>query len=569
MPDAGSPPTGAAHLVDALVANGIDLLVGLPGTQTLPIDRVVADRPDLRYVMARHETAIPHVAWGYFETVGRPAATLTVPGPGETNAMHGLKNALEDSVPIVHLTGDAHPDERGKKPIHEIDPGTYDPVVKENVSPATAVDLPAAIERGITRALTPPMGPVRLGVPHRLLTEPVAPAPATVEPERVSRDVGGRLDAAADVLAGAERPVVYVGGGARRSPDGRAAVAALVDALDAAVLTSYKGKGVVPEDDPRFLGVTGGSLPPGARRVLAAADGVIALGTDFDGVTTADWDIAFGESLVHVTLDPDAIGAAYPADVGVVADVATAVESLLDRLGDREPARRWTPEAVGRAVRDEYQDHLHETGLLEDGPPLNTPAALRAVGNALPAESIVTADVGGFRLWAMQAFPVPAPTEFIAAGSWAGMGVGLPAAIGAKLARPETPVVCLTGDGGLLMCVHELATAVEENLDVVLVVSNNSDYGIISKKAATQPVDGDHPFAWASPDFTTIAEGFGWHATAVADAPALAAAVEAALARDGPTLVDVDIAQREPSAAAGAAFETAIDPRAFVDESTD
>ncbi|MEF8852037.1 MAG: thiamine pyrophosphate-binding protein [Haloarculaceae archaeon] len=554
---------GAAHVYDALLDAGVGLLVGLPGTQTVPLDRVVAARDEMRYVMARHETAVPHVAWGHYEVSGVPAATLTVPGPGETNAMHGLKNALNDSVPILHVTGDAHPDDRGKGPIHEIEPDTYDNVVKENVVVESPRDLPAAVERGVERALTPPMGPVRLGVPSAFLANEVAAPAASVDPERVTRENGDHYDAAAALLAEARRPLVWVGGGAVRSPGGTAAVRALVDELDAPAVTTYKSKGAVPEDDPHFLGVASGSLPPGGRRALARADVVCALGTDFDGLATGDWTYEVGERLVHVTLDPDDLDQGYEADVGIVADAAEAASAIRERLADRssdgagdgvDASDRWDGAEVGRAVRAEYRDHLANEGLFEatdEG--FHTAGVLRTVRETTPDDAIVTVDVGGFRLWAMQAFAAFEPDELVAAGSWAGMGVGLPAAIGAKVARPDRPVVCLSGDGGLLMCVHELATVVQEDLDVTLVVSNNSDYAIISKQL--QETD-EAAFAWDSPDFPAVAEGFGWDATAVDDRARLEAALRDALDSDAPTLVDVTTPTEEPSAAAAADFET-------------
>ncbi|WP_226021447.1 thiamine pyrophosphate-binding protein [Halomicrobium salinisoli] len=549
--------TGGEYVYEALVDAGLDLLVGLPGTQTLPLDRVVADRDEMRYVMARHETAVPHVAWAYYEVSGTPAATLTVPGPGETNAMHGLKNALEDSVPLVHVTGDAHPDERGKGPIHEIDPDTYDDVVKENVVVESRRDLPAAVERGIERALTPPYGPVRLGIPSRFLGEAFAAPTATVEPERVTRENGPAFDAAADLLADAERPLLYVGGGVRRSADGTRAVAALADELEATVLASYKGKGVFPEDDPRFLGVGGSHLPASARRAVAAADAVVALGADLDGLATDHWTLPLDDGLVHVTLDPDALGAAYEPAVGIVDDAATAARALGDRLAGRPAPDRWDPAAVGAAAREAYRDHLDGEGLFGAGESgIHTPAVLETVRETVPDDAVVTTDVGGFRLWTLQAVPVYEPDAFVTAGSWAGMGIGLPAAVGAKLARPERPVVCLSGDGGLLMCTQELATAAEEDLAIVLVVSNDADYGIISKSPEIHREGSDHAFAWESPDYATVAEGFGWTGASVADADALAGALRAALGRDGPTLIDVSVPADEPSAPDAADFET-------------
>jgi len=547
---------GGDYVYEALLDAGVDLLVGIPGTQTLPLDRTVVERDEMAYVMARHETAVPHVAWGYYESGGGVAATLTVPGPGDTNAMHGLKNASEDCVPILHVSADVNPEDRGKGPIHEIEADTFDNAVKENVAVESALELPAKLAGGIESALEPPTGPVRLGVPSRILDEAVSAPAATVSPEQTTWDAADDAAAAADLLAAADRPVVYLGGGARRSPGATAAVRELVEDLDAPVVASYKGKGVFPEDDPRFLGVTGSHLPAGAERVLDRADVVLALGTDFDGVATAHWSIPMGEQLIHVTLDPSAVGASYDPDVAVLADVADAVGAIRDGLAG---AGGWDGGAVASAVRTEYRETLETAGLFEDGAPLNTPGVLEAVRESTPRDAPVAADVGGFRLWAMQTFTAYDPERYVAAGSWAGMGVGLPAAIGAAFANPDEPVVCLTGDGGLMMCIHELHTAAEYDLDVTVVVSNNADYGVISKSPKIEQYTEGHQFTWGSPDFATVAEGFGCRGTRVESLDELRAAVDDAVGRDGPDLIDVPIETDEPSAAEAADYESTVD----------
>jgi acetolactate synthase-1/2/3 large subunit len=555
-----STARGSDYLYQALVDSGVELLVGLPGTQTLPLDRTVAERSEMDYLMARHETAIPHIAWGYYEAGGGVAATLTVPGPGDTNSMHGLKNALEDCVPIVHVSADANPAERGKGPIHEIEPDTYDNVVKANLNVEKPVELAEQVERGIEIALTPPYGPVRLGVPSNILRGAVDLPGADVSPERVSFDNRRAYERAAALVREASRPVVYVGGGARRSEGGPRAVRELLEELDVPVVTSYKGKGVVPGDDPRHLGVTAGYLPPGSKRVLADADVVLALGTDFDGVTTGHWELSMGDSLVHVNLAADDIDEGYEADVVLRADVAEAVDALLERLrGSVSSTERWDGAAVAGAVQSEYLDHLDEAGLLAESSPAKTPAVLRALREVIPREAVVTTDIGGHRLWANEVFEAYSPETYVTAGSWAGMGVGLPAAVGAKMARPDRDVVTLTGDGGLMMCVHELHTAAERDLDVVTVVFNNSDYGIISKSPEIEDYGQGHRFQWSSPDFATVAEGFGCRATRVRSPAAAADAVEAALARaDGPELIEVDIETEEPSVNDAADFESTV-----------
>jgi len=547
---------GGEHVHDALVEAGVDLLVGLPGTQTLPLDRTVVERGTLRYVMARQETAIPHIAWGYTEAGGGMAATAVVPGPGDTNAMHGLKNALDDSVPMIHVAAEVNPADRGKRPIHEIERDTVDTAVKDNVFVDRGRAVRSTVDRAVATAQTPPKGPVRVGVPKNVLAAEVEAVAASVEPQRVRHDTDDAYDRAAAAVATAERPVVYVGGGARRAADGRAAVQALVDAIEAPVLTSYKGKGVFPEDRPEWVGTTGGHLPTGGRRVLAAADVVIAVGTAFDGVSTDHWALPMGETMIHVDVDERSFDAAYEADIAIPDDAAHAAYELVARL---EGASGWDGARIGEAVRAEYRDALATAGLLEAGAPATTPAVLDAVRDAVPPEGVVVTDVGGFRLWAFQTFPAFGPERYVTAGSWAGMGVGLPAAIGASIANPETPVVCLTGDGGLLMCIEELHTAAEEGVDLTVVVFDNADYGTISKSPEIEDYGGGRQFAWASPDFPAIADGFGCRGELVETPDAVEAAVAASIDRAGVDLLDVPIDRTEPSVADAGSYESTVD----------
>jgi len=552
---------GAEHVYEALVDAGVDLLVGLPGTQTLPLDRIVARRDEVKYVMARHETAIPHIAWGHYESGGRMAATLTVPGPGDTNAMHGLKNALEDCVPLIHISADVDPDDRGNGPIHEIAADTFDNVVKSNQNVESRDRLDERVGRGIAVAQTPPTGPVRLGIPSSFLDSPVRPRAVRVDPERQSYDSDEEVEEAVELLATAERPVVYVGGGARRSPGGPDVCSALAAALDAPVVASYKGKGVVPADDERVVGVTGSHLPAGAERILTRSDVVLALGTDFDGVTTDDWRLPMGDRLVHVNVEPADIGEPYPPRVPIVGDVGEVGERLLAGIRDREqPQTRWDGTALGCRVREEYHEHLADLGVLAgDAEPAYTPAVLETIRERLPREAVVVTGVGGFRLWAKQVFEAYAPETYVTAGSWAGMGVGLPAALGAKLANPDTPVVSLIGDGGLLMCLQELHTAVEYDLDVITVVFNNADYGIISKSSTLSQSGDRSPFQWDSPEFVTLAEGFGARGTVVSTADETGDALGAALERSaGPELIDVRTDRSEPSVVEAADYESTV-----------
>jgi acetolactate synthase-1/2/3 large subunit len=546
-------PTGGDRVCDALVDAGVETVVGLPGTQTLPFDVAVDESDDLTYVMARNETAIPHVAWGHYEAGGGLAATVTVPGPGDAKATHGMKNALEDCVPFVHVSPDVPGSQRGDGPIHEIEPNTFDNVVRTNLTVTSSDEVPEAVARGLRDATTAPYGPVRLGVASDVLAGPCEASAVSYPDATPTVENEAALERAGDALAAADRPVVYVGGGARRTPD-REAVRDLVTDLNLPVIASYKGKGVVPEDDPRTLGVTGSHTPASARRALDAADLVVALGTDFDGVSTAHWELPMGDRLVHVNLAPADLTHPYEVDVGVVGDAGVAARALRDAASD---ADGWDGRAVGRAVREEYEAHLHARSLFDDRVPMPTPAALRTLRATVPRETAVTTDVGGFRLWAKQLFDAYGPERYVTAGSWAGMGVGLPAAVGAAVADPERPVACLTGDGGLLMCLQELHTAADYGLDIAVFVFDNADYGVISKSGKIP--EGGPQFGWESPDFATIAEGFDVEGLRATTLDELREAATTAVDAEGPMLVDVVVDPDEPTAAAVADYESELD----------
>jgi acetolactate synthase-1/2/3 large subunit len=531
-------PTGADRVVDALVAAGVETVVGLPGTQTLPLDAAVHDAP-LSYLMARDESAIPHVAWGHYEAGGGLAATVTVPGPGDTQAAHGLKNALNDCVPVLHVSADVPADDRGFGAIHELDPATHDHVVRANLSVERPAELPAALARGVHEATRPPYGPVRLGVGSDVLAAP-CPGPTVAPPDatpRVENDAA--LAAARAHLAAADRPLLYVGGGCRRSDV--AAVRALAREANLPVLASYKGKGVVPDDDPRVLGVAGSHTPAAARAVVGRADLTVALGTDLDDVATGRGSLPL-DPLVHVTLDPADLHTRYDTRLAVHGDAGAAAR----RLRDAADTGGWDGAAVGARAERAWERRLRDGGHLADRTPMPTAAALRAVRAALPRETPVTTDVGGFRLWAMQVFDAPGPERYVTAGSWAGMGVGLPAAVGAAVGTGEQ-TACLTGDGGLMMSLGTLHVASEAGLDLVCVVFDNADYGVIS---ASPDLPADAPrFDWTAPDLATVAEGMGWRGERVETVGALRDAVARAVETGGPVLVDAVVDPEERSAA--------------------
>ena len=536
-------------VVETLVANGIDTVFGIPGTQSLPLNEAIDARADVRFVMARHETAVSQAAWGYGETSNRPAATCVIPGPGDLNAMNGLKNALNDGTPLVHIAVETEPEIRGGDGIHETPPETYDTVVKENVTVETVESTVAVLERAIASATAPPTGPVRVGIPRDFLAADVALAAAgPFDGGGVNGVPAAAVAEAADLLADADAPVIVAGGGVRRAA-ASAALQTVAERLDAPVVPTYKGKGVFPEDHSLFAGILSVGSSVHLRDLIAEADAALGVGTDFDAVTTGAWSVDIPDALVHVALHPADIGTGYDPAVGIVADARETLEALDESLAERSPTPTISGGDRADAVREGDAALMSEAVSVTD-PPLTSPSAETALREALPREAIVTVDAGGFRIWGLHVIDAYEPMGFVDSGSWGSMGVALPAAIGAKLANPDRPVVAVTGEGGLMMCMHELHTAAAEQIPVIVFVLNNDDYATISWEAARNFAFDTGAFDWPQTPvrFSQIAENLGV-AGVTAETPGdIRAAVTEALDHPHPTLIEVPTDPDEPQA---------------------
>ncbi|WP_226007058.1 thiamine pyrophosphate-binding protein [Natrinema salinisoli] len=533
-------------IIDCLTENEIGTLFGIPGKQSLPLNESISERDDIRFVMARHETAVSHQAWGYAETSGEMAGTVVIPGPGDMNAMNGLKNALNDCTPLVHIAVETEPEIRGGDGIHETPPDTYDNVVKENITVETPQSTVAELQRAIDAARTAPKGPVRVGIPKNFLKMDVSLAErGDVEPQSFSGVPEGKVDAAADLLADASNPIIVAGGGVRAG-EASDELKAVAERLEAPVVLTYKGKAVFPDDHELAGGVLCGGTGTAVKELIADADAALGVGTDFDAVSMHGWSIEIPEDLVHVTLGADDIGTGYDPAVGIVADAARTLEALDDALASRSIASGNGVERA-RETRDAVDDRLEELRAVTEAP-LTSVKALDAIREGTPRDAVVAVDAGGFRLWTLLMFPAYDPRDYVNPGSWATMGSGLPSAIGAKLANPDQDVVALTGDGGLLMCLHELHTLADEEIDVTVVVLNNSDYAIISEEAGRSYRMDEGEYGWDETpvSYTTVAEGLGLDVERAETPDEVEATVADAIASDGPTLVEIPTDPYEP-----------------------
>jgi acetolactate synthase-1/2/3 large subunit len=533
-------------IIDCLTENDIDTLFGIPGKQSLPLNESISERDDIQFVMARHETAVSHQAWGYAETSGGMAATVVIPGPGDMNAMNGLKNALNDCTPLLHIAVETEPEIRGGDGIHETPPDTYDNVVKENITVETPESTVAELQRAIDAAQTAPNGPVRIGIPKNFLKMDVSLAErGDIERQTFSGVPEDKVAAAADLLADASKPIIVAGGGVRAS-EASDELRAVAERLEAPVVLTYKGKAVFPDDHELMGGVLCGGTGTAVKELIADADAALGVGTDFDAVSMHSWSIEIPDDLVHVTLGADDIGTGYEPAVGIVADAARTLEALDGELADRSIAGGNGRERV-RKTRDAVDERLEELRAVTEAP-LTSVKALDAIRAGTPRDAVVAVDAGGFRLWTLVMFPTYEPRDYVNPGSWATMGSGVPSAIGAKVANPEQDVVALTGDGGLLMCLHELHTLADEEIDVTVVVLNNSDYAIISEEAGRSYRMDEGEYGWEETpvSYTTVAEGLGLEVERAETPDEIESTVADAIASDGPTLVEIPTDPYEP-----------------------
>lgn len=538
-----------AAIIDCLVSNEITTIFGIPGKQTLPLNKVIDTRDDIRYVMARHETNVSHQAWGYAESSGEMAATVVIPGPGDLNATNGLKNARNDCTPLLHIAVETEPSIRGGDAIHETPPNTYDTVVKENITVETPQSTIAELERAISIARTPPKGPVRIGIPKNFVAMDVElPVQPSIEREYTDDISRNKVRTAADKLAAADAPTIIAGGGIRTA-NASAELQSVAEQVGAPVAMTYKGKGTIPADHPLTAGILCGATSPELRRTLENADVLLAVGTDFDAMWTNNWAYDFPADLIHVTLEASDIGRGYDPTVAFAADAKRTLSKIGAELQERS-----IPDTTGsnRAteIREAESARMEALRTVSE-PPITTVSALEAIRQGLPRDTIVTADAGGSRIWTLMAFPVYNPRDYVNTGSWASMGLAVPAGIGAKVANPTQPVAVIIGEGGLMMCLEELHTMVAESIDVTVFVFNNNDYAVISEEAERTYDLGAGTYSWSETpvDCTAIAAGMGMETLRAKTPDEIVNAATESI-DNGATLVEIPTDPNEPQASA-------------------
>jgi acetolactate synthase-1/2/3 large subunit len=553
LPTTSETRFAAYLLADYLERLGVEVVFGLTGHTVIGMLDALG-RSRIRYVSTRHEQVAAHATDGYARATGKPGVLLTHLGPGLTNAATGVANAALDSVPMVVIAGDVQSYFHGRHPHQEVNLHQdadqyqiYRPFCKRVYRVEHARDLPRIIERAFHLATTGRPGPVLVDVPMDIFSTSLPIDAFSRLPAQIARP---SIDAATaerivQVLATAERPVLYAGGGvlsARASTE----LAALAEALELPIAHSLMGKGVVREDHPLLLGMTGFWGTPIANERCRTADVILAIGTRFAEANSSSWDPRFTFNipptrLIHIDADVSEIGRNFSTELGVVADAKLALQALVEAATGTEHRHRGSlglEIAQARRVfaanwAGQYSSNQY---------PMRPERILAELRQAVPDDGYIVTDVGWNKNGVGQQFPITVPGTFITPSGLATMGFGPAAALGVKLARPDRVVVALVGDGAFGSNPSVVATAMEAGLGVIWLVMDNAAFGTIAGLTNMH-------YGWEfgclfeadgvryRTDFAQIAKGYGADGVFIRTADELGPALRAALASGRPTVI--------------------------------
>jgi len=531
---------GSKAVLDLLEGQGVDVMFGYPGGVTIPIYDELLDS-NIHHVLVRHEQCAAHMADGYSRTTNKTGVCIATSGPGATNLVTGVATAYADSSPMMVLTGQVATSAIGNNAFQEADIfSLMMPITKHNYRVLKPNDLPEAIKRGIAIANTGRKGPVHIDLPVDVQRGEVDPAllnegfpvPAPYE------DLSTVLDAV-KMLRDAERPVLLVGGGARWA-NASSEVQRLAEMLMAPVITTIMAKAIIPEEHPLSLGMIGMHGRECSRRALLEADVVFAIGARFSDRTIGyDNEVSKDTKVIHLDIDPMEAGKNSRTRVRLVGDAKKGLQMIIKALGRSKGESAWSQRIKELAEGCVCNLDIDE-GLIK---PQKVLFELRKV---LAPDAYVVTEVGQNQMWASHFMRLNDPQHFVTSGGMGTMGFGFPAAIGVKYAHRDKQVVDMAGDGSFQMVFQELATAMTEELPVVVCLLNNGWLGMVKQ---WQKLQWDRRYSSTemrnNPDFVKLAEAYGAGGVTVTRASEIEDALRDAFSSDVPFVVDIRIDPEE------------------------
>ncbi|MFL0585643.1 acetolactate synthase 3 large subunit [Sphingomonas olei] len=536
--------SGADILVEALCDLGVEVIFGYPGGAVLPIYDALFRSKRIRHILVRHEQAATHAAEGYARSTGKPGVVLVTSGPGATNAVTGITDALLDSIPMVVITGQVPTALIGSDAFQEADTvGITRHCTKHNYLVKDPARLGEVIHEAFHIATSGRPGPVVVDIPKDVqvatasYTKPGPIQHKTYRPALKAERSG--IEQVVDMLAAAERPILYTGGGVINS--GAAAsqlLRELARITGAPVTSTLMGLGAFPATSPQFLGMLGMHGTYEANMAMNQADLIVAIGARFDDRVTGRLDAFSPNSRkVHIDIDRSSINKTVRIDLGIVADAGHAMEDMIRVWKGRQhpkpdTAEWWRRISGWRAVQC--------LNFPKDDAVIMPQRAIRSLWEAThQRDPIITTEVGQHQMWAAQHFGFEKPNKWLTSGGLGTMGYGLPAAIGAQLGNPNALVIDIAGEASIQMNIQELATATQYRLPVKVFILNNEYMGMVRQwQELTYESRYAESYSDSLPDFVKLAEAYGWKGIRIEHPDQLDQGIADMLAHDGPVMVD-------------------------------
>ena len=532
--------TGAQALIQSLAREGVEVVFGLPGVQIMEIYDALYEQPGIRLITVRHEQTAGYMADGYARTTGRVGVALVVPGPGALNAAAAVGTAYATSSPVMLISGQIDSAMLGQSrgALHEVNDqlDVFKPITKWNARTTRPEEIPNLVHMAMQQVVDGRPRPVEIEVPFDIL--PISSDIDLLEregPIKQSPDPA-KVKEAVELLARAERPLIWAGGGCREA-DITTELAELAEALNAPVITTPEGKGSIPENHPLSVGTFyygHGS----AYYTLPQSDVILAIGSRMNMNPRTPWSLRPDQVIIRVDADPEELGRNVESVVGMVADARLCVNELLAEWGGATGASQWNNKELEEARRKAAEDTRALAPLQVE--------IIETIRAELDDDAIMVAGTTEVAYWGHLAFPVLKPRSYLTSSYFATLGYAFPTALGAKVGNPNRQVVATIGDGGFMYASSELSTAVQEGINLVTLVFNNGLLGASRADQINRYQGRAIGTELHNPDFAQLAEVYGALGIKLADRRELGPALQDALRAERPAVIEVPMPNLRP-----------------------